>query len=82
MDESKDMHAHDMMDRTEYACPMHPEEVSDLPGQCPICGMALVLKGESKMNETKYACPMHPEVVQGHSGNCPKCGMALEPSKS
>jgi Cu+-exporting ATPase len=26
---------------TEYMCPMHPEIVSDEPGSCPICGMAL-----------------------------------------
>jgi Cu+-exporting ATPase len=25
----------------EYTCPMHPEIVSDRPGACPICGMAL-----------------------------------------
>jgi Cu+-exporting ATPase len=25
----------------EYTCPMHPEVVSDRPGSCPICGMAL-----------------------------------------
>jgi len=26
---------------TRYICPMHPEVVSDQPGPCPICGMAL-----------------------------------------
>src|SRR5439155_7895121 len=25
----------------EYTCPMHPEVVSDRPGACPKCGMAL-----------------------------------------
>jgi Cu+-exporting ATPase len=27
--------------RVEYTCPMHPQVVSDRPGNCPICGMAL-----------------------------------------
>jgi hypothetical protein len=31
-----------------YTCPMHPEIVSDKPGKCPKCGMALVLKSEIK----------------------------------
>ncbi|MBA3453035.1 MAG: HAD-IC family P-type ATPase, partial [Deltaproteobacteria bacterium] len=26
---------------TEYTCPMHPEIVRNVPGSCPICGMAL-----------------------------------------
>src|SRR5512144_2268535 len=26
---------------SKYTCPMHPEIVRDVPGTCPICGMAL-----------------------------------------
>lgn len=26
-----------------YTCPMHPEVTSDHPGECPKCGMDLVL---------------------------------------
>jgi hypothetical protein len=33
---------------TLYTCPMHPEIVRDKPGNCPICGMKLVPKKESK----------------------------------
>ena len=37
-------HAHAAKPATgagKYTCPMHPEIVSDHPGSCPICGMAL-----------------------------------------
>ncbi len=29
---------------TIYTCPMHPSVISDRPGACPVCGMALVKK--------------------------------------
>jgi Cu+-exporting ATPase len=28
-------------EKIEYTCPMHPEVISDRPGSCPKCGMAL-----------------------------------------
>lgn len=31
----------------KYTCPMHPEIVKDTAGNCPKCGMKLVVKGES-----------------------------------
>lgn len=30
--------------KTEYTCPMHPEVMSDVAGQCPQCGMDLEAK--------------------------------------
>jgi len=62
----------------KYFCPMCPEVVSDKPGSCPKCGMAL--EPELQIGtKTEYSCPMHPEVVSDKPGFCPKCGMALEP---
>jgi P-type Cu+ transporter len=29
--------------RPQYTCPMHPQILADLPGPCPLCGMALEL---------------------------------------
>ena len=62
---------------------MCPGVVSDKPGDCPKCGMALeqnaVATIASASGKTIFTCPMHPEVQQNHPGNCPKCGMALEP---
>ena len=59
----------------QYTCPMHHEVISDSMGQCPKCGMNLVMVPGAKAEQ--YTCPMHPEVVSDKPGSCPKCGMNL-----
>src|SRR6185312_13203345 len=41
----------------KWTCPMHPEIVSDGPGDCPICGMALEPMGVPEGDDP------HPELV-------------------
>lgn len=67
-----------------YTCPMHPEVTSDKPGQCPKCGMDLVLKTDDKnedngksmnkdcMDKCKdKGCNM--DDCKGMSGGCKDC---------
>ncbi len=37
----------------QYTCPMHPEVVTNAPGQCPKCGMDLVKKETTKKMDMK-----------------------------
>jgi Cu(I)/Ag(I) efflux system membrane fusion protein len=73
-----------------YVCPM-PEHVSIIykhPGNCPICGMALVPVTPTELKQLQpggkvlyYTCPMpeHSDVHSDKPGKCPKCGMTLIP---
>jgi Cu+-exporting ATPase len=64
----------------KYFCPMCDGVVSDKPGACPMCGMALERNPASVETQgAVYTCPMHPEIREDHPGACPICGMALEP---
>ena len=47
-----------------YACPMHPEIMSDKPGQCPKCAMTLVRTRRPEMAEYEVKLAITPAVVK------------------
>jgi Cu(I)/Ag(I) efflux system membrane fusion protein len=51
-----------------YICPMHPQIVSDRPGECPICHMTLVLAPET----TPGASPAPPPRVTSSAAAAPR----------
>ena len=53
----------------KYTCPMHPQVIQDKPGNCPICGMTLVLQ---KGAESDAVVPAHHHTgnpAMGHEGH-------------
>lgn len=66
-----------------YTCGMHPDIISDEPGDCPICGMRLTpVKNNKNTTEEKkilyWRAPMDPNEVYDHPGKS-KMGMDLVP---
>ncbi len=54
-----------------YTCPMHPEVLSDMPGNCPKCGMELVVQNSANSHEPmKMGCMsmMQPNKHKSHIG--------------
>lgn len=52
-----------------YTCPMHPEVKSPQPGQCPKCGMKLVLKGKPG---AAVPAPARAAPATAHDSGSPK----------
>ncbi|MBZ0200387.1 MAG: efflux RND transporter periplasmic adaptor subunit [Ignavibacteriaceae bacterium] len=67
-----------------YTCGMHPDVISETPGDCPICGMKLVpMKNTSAKNSGEqkvlfWRAPMDPNEIYDKPGKS-KMGMDLVP---
>jgi Cu2+-exporting ATPase len=46
--------APELIAKTNYSCPMHPEIIQDHPGDCPICGMDLVAMQPVEEEDSGY----------------------------
>jgi P-type Cu+ transporter len=80
--ESKHVHKEGKQNsKGTHYCPMfcEGEKTYDKAGDCPVCGMDLIVQATISQNKSGYTCPMHPEVVQAVPGSCPICGMDLVP---
>ncbi len=79
-DDITDFEAPALEIRVEYTCPMHPEVISDKPGNCPKCGMVLMPRetdasggdaghtaNESEATMTQHNTPAQPLKAQEHS---------------
>lgn len=71
----------------KYMCPMHPDIISDEPGDCSECGMRLELLGSrhsmflsgliSQIYECPKGCPSSRSDKPG-TGTCKECGTQLK----
>lgn len=86
-------HSHGEAAAVKYHCPMHPSYTSDKPGDCPICGMALVpvpVEEPTVATAGKKICLLHKctmanckmelPMKPGETVICPVCGTHTAPA--
>ena len=56
-------------EKQKYTCPMHPEVVTEHPGNCPKCGMKLGPVPEGRRSTSNAQRPMHND--QSHMSDSP-----------
>jgi Cu(I)/Ag(I) efflux system membrane fusion protein/cobalt-zinc-cadmium efflux system membrane fusion protein len=86
-------HVHETVETGEaeealYTCPMHPQYITEQPGDCPICGMSLVpvsaaesrgaATGKKEKKILYWQAPMDPAYIREAPGKSPM-GMDLIP---
>src|SRR5881394_4064721 len=64
--EQEQGHEHEKEKKQKYTCPMHPEVVTDRPGNCPKCGMKLILKKEETKAKPKSTASDSYDMHQHH----------------
>jgi len=72
-----------LQEKQLYTCGMHPDIISDEPGNCPICGMKLVpIKNNNQSSRERkilyWRAPMDPNEIYNAPGKS-KMGMDLVP---
>src|SRR5438876_10586656 len=75
IDLNRPLHEHDYEQEQEYGkkqkytCPMHPEVVTDHPGNCPKCGMKLVPLKQNKRPTSNARRPTSNSEHMMHHGH-------------
>ena len=59
-----------------WLCPIHRDEQSIGPDNCPVGGREMV----KRILVSSYSCPMHQHIDEEHEGKCPICNMNLAPT--